>query len=152
MTLKEGIQKQYFLNVLKQHYPKLIADYIVIYKKSRWGNVISAYNAQLHKLFTILIKYYKIPKRIPLEFFKNFIGGNDLVVVLLEHIDYLLKLEGKKSPYGYAAYKISQVDMPLKNMLHKLNTIKGVGKITEGIIREILTTKTSKYYEQLSKL
>ncbi len=151
MTLKEGIQKQYFLNVLKQHYPKLISEYNLIYKKSRWGNVISEYNNELHKLFNILMKYYKIPKRIPLEFFKNFINGNDLVVVLLEHIDYLLKLEGKKSPFGYAAYQISQLDMPLKNMLYKLNTIKGVGKITEGIIREILTTSTSKYYEKLSK-
>ena len=79
----------------------------------------------------------------------SIINENDMVVVILEHIDYLLKTEGKKSPYGYAAYQISQVELPLRNILYKLNTIKGVGKTTENIIREILTTGSSKYYENL---
>ena len=152
MTLKEGKQKEYFLNILKQHYPKLITEYNMIYKGDRWGNAIHEYYSQLHKTFNVFMKYYKIPSRIPLRLFKDIISENDLVVVLLEHIDYLLKLEGKKSPYGYAAYQISQVNQPLRNMLYKLDTIKGVGKITEGIIRDILTTGSSKYYEQLSKL
>lgn len=152
MTLKEGKQKEYFLNILKQHYPKLITEYDMIYKGDRWGNTIHEYYDQLHKTFNVFTKYYKIPSRIPLRLFKNIISENDLVVVLLEHIDYLLKLNGKKSPYGYAAYQISQVNLPLINMLYKLDTVKGIGKITAGIIREILTTGSSKYYEQLSKL
>lgn len=151
MTLKEGKQKEYFFNILKQHYPQLVSEYNMIYKGDKWGSAIHEYYDQLHRAFNIIMKCYKIPKRIPLKLFKNIINENDLVIVLLEHIDYLLKLEGKKSPYGYAAYQISKVEQPLKTMLYKLDTIKGVGKITEGIIHEILSTGSSKYYEKLAK-
>ena len=37
MTLKEGRQKDYFLDVLKKYYPHLIAEYQNIYKENRWG-------------------------------------------------------------------------------------------------------------------
>ncbi len=50
---------------------------------------------QLYAAFNVFMKYYKIPKRMPPELFKNIINENDLVVVILEHIDYLLKLKGK---------------------------------------------------------
>jgi DNA polymerase/3'-5' exonuclease PolX len=36
-------------------------------------------------------------------------------------------------------------------MLNKIDTIKGVGKTTENIIREILHTGGSTFYEQLLK-
>jgi DNA polymerase/3'-5' exonuclease PolX len=72
-----------------------------------------------------------------------------MVIVILEHLDYLLKLEGKKSPFGYAAYSISQLQQPLSIMKNILRTIKGVGSSTEHIIREILDTGTSRYYEEL---
>jgi tryptophanyl-tRNA synthetase len=150
-VLKEGKQKEYFFNILKQHYPKLVTGYNMIYKGDKWGNAIYEYSNQLHAAFNIFMKYYKIPKRMPPELFKNIINENDLIVVILEHIDYLLKTEGKKSPYGYAAYQISQVELPLRNILYKLDTIKGVGKTTESIIREILNTGSSKYFEQLLK-
>jgi DNA polymerase/3'-5' exonuclease PolX len=97
------------------------------------------------------MKHYKIPKRIPPELFKDILSENDLVIVILEHLDYLLKLEGKKSPFGYAAYSLSQVQEPLSTILHKLDTIKGVGKTTEKIVREILTSGSSTFYEHLLK-
>jgi DNA repair photolyase len=150
MTLKEGKQKEYFLNILKQHYPQFITEYNMIYKDNRWGNAIHEYYNQLHKTFNVFMKYYKIPKRIPLRLFKNIISKNDLVVVLLEHIDYLLKLEGKKSPYGYAAYSVSKLKQPISN-INNLKQIKGVGSITEKIILDIIETGTSKYYENLLK-
>lgn len=150
MTLKEGKQKEYFINVLKQHYPELITEYNMIYKGDRWGNAIHEYYDQLHKIFNVFMKNYKIPKRIPLEFFKNIISENDLVVVLLEHIDYLLKLEGKKSPYGFAAYSVSKLKQPISN-INNLKQINGVGPITEKIILDIIETDTSKYYLNLLK-
>ncbi|MCJ7571358.1 MAG: hypothetical protein MUO82_05735 [Candidatus Thermoplasmatota archaeon] len=149
MTLKEGKQKEYFLNILKQYYPKLIPEYHMIYKADKWGQAVHEYYDQLNLSYHILMKHYKIPKRIPPELFKDILSENDLVIVILEHIDYLLKLEGKKSPFGYAAYQLSQIKEPLSNMLHKLDTIRGVGKTTENIIREILTTGSSNYYENL---
>jgi DNA repair photolyase len=149
MTLKEGKQKEYFLNILKRHYPKLMSEYQMIYRGSKWGEAIHEYYDQLHLTFHTLMKQYKIPTRIPPELFKEILSENDLVVVILEHLDYLLKLEGKKSPFGYAAYSLSQIQEPLSTILHKVNTIKGVGKTTEKIIREILTTGSSTFYEHL---
>lgn len=151
MTLKDGRQKEYFLNVLQQYYPKLILEYQMIYQGSKWGEAIPDYYSQLHQTFNTLMKQYKIPKRIPPELYKDILSENDLVIVILEHLDYLLKLEGKKSPFGYAAYSLSQVQEPLSTMLNKLDTIKGVGKTTENIIREILSTGSSTFYEQLLK-
>ena len=88
-----------------------------------------------------------MPRRIPPAVYKDMLNEKDLVVVILEHIDYLLKLDGRKSPFGYAAYSISQLKNPLKkNMLRE---IKGVGRVTEGIIQEILETGSSSYYEKL---
>ena len=56
---------------------------------------------------------------------------------------------GKKSPYGYAAYSISQLEEPLSKMRWDLQKLKGVGKATEGIIKEILDTGSSSYLERL---
>ncbi|MBE3136194.1 MAG: radical SAM protein [Thermoplasmata archaeon] len=151
MTLKEGKQKEYFLNVLQQYDPKLVLEYQMIYQGSKWGEAIPDYYSQLHQTFNTLMKQYKIPKRIPPELYKEILSENDLVIVILEHLDYLLKLEGKKSPFGYAAYSLSQMQEPLSTMLNKLDTIKGVGKTTENIIREILSTGSSTFYEQLLK-
>ena len=68
----------------------------------------------------------------------------------LEHIDYLLTLEGRTSPFGYAAYSVSRLKEPLSIMKDRLQELKGVGKMTEGIILEILETGSSSYYEKLS--
>ncbi|MFH1319699.1 MAG: helix-hairpin-helix domain-containing protein [Bacteroidota bacterium] len=79
---------------------------------------------------------------------KEILSENDLVVVILEHIDYLLKMDGKDSPYGYAAYSISQLKTPLSSMKGELQKLKGVGRITESIILEILETGDSSYYRK----
>ena len=71
------------------------------------------------------------------------------MVVVLEHIDYLLKLKGRTSPYGYAAYSISQLKEPLSSVKRELKKINGVGKVTEKIIVEILKTRSSSYYKKL---
>ncbi|MBE3035950.1 MAG: hypothetical protein IMZ70_02540 [Candidatus Atribacteria bacterium] len=71
------------------------------------------------------------------------------MVVILEHVDYLLKLKGRTSPYGYAAYPISQIKEPLSSIKRELKKINGVGKVIEKIILEILETKSSSYYKKL---
>lgn len=77
------------------------------------------------------------------------INDNDLLVVILEQIDYLLKLEGRESPYGYGAYSISQLKEPISERKGDLQKLKGIGKFTEKIILEILETGKSSYHEQL---
>ncbi len=151
MTLKDGKQKNYFLNILKKYYPDLLLEYQMIYKGSKWGEATSEYYHQLHQSFHTLMNLYKIPKRIPPALFKGILSQNDLIVVILEHLDYLLKLEGKKSPYGFAAYSLSNLQVPLSTIRYQLQSIKGIGSTTEKIIQEVLDTGSSQYYERLLK-
>ena len=150
MTLKEGRQKDYFMNVLKKHYPRVVGTYAQIYRGDRWGAASGEYYDSINQVFHILAGKFKIPVRIPPRLYRDILDKNDLVVVLLEHIDYLLKLQGQKSPYGYAAYSISKLKEPLAEMAGELAKIKGVGRVTHNVIREILETGRSSYYEKLS--
>ncbi|PKP61601.1 radical SAM protein [Candidatus Atribacteria bacterium HGW-Atribacteria-1] len=149
MTLKEGRQKDYFFKTLRNKYSKLIGEYENIYQKNKWGEAAGEYYNSINLTFNSIIKKYKIPPRIPLALYKDILEENDLVVVILEHIDYLLKIEGRTSPYGYAAYSISQLKEPLSLMKRQLRSIKGVGMVTEKIIKEILESKSSTYCKKL---
>ena len=149
MTLKEGRQKKYFMKVLEKEYSDLVVEYNHIYRDDKWGNAISSYYESINQTFNILSKKYNIPRRIPPKLYQDILDENDRVIVILEHLDYLLKLSGRKSPYGYAAYSISQLKEPLSSMKNRLQTIKGVGPTTEKIILEILETGSSTYYEKL---
>jgi DNA repair photolyase len=149
MTLKDGKQKDYFSNVLNRHFPELTTEYVNIYRGNKWGAAIKEYYESINQVYHTIMGKYKIPARMPLHLFKDILEQKDLVIVILEHIDYLLKLEGKTSPFGYAAYSISQSKEPLSTLRGDLRRLKGVGKTTEWIILEILETGTSSYYEKL---
>ena len=149
MTLKEGRQKDYFFKILRNKYPELIVEYENIYQKSKWGEAAGEYYNSINLTFNSIVKKFKIPPRITLALYKDILEENDLVVVILEHIDYLLKLEGRTSPYGYAAHSISQLKEPLSSIKRELKKIGGVGKVTENIILEILKTGNSSYYKKL---
>ncbi|MFH1823710.1 MAG: radical SAM protein [Candidatus Firestonebacteria bacterium] len=151
MTLKEGRQKEYFFNVLRKTYPKLITEYESIYKDNKWGGAEKEYYDSINLTFNSIAKKYKMPIRIPHYLFKDILDENDLVIVVLEHIDYFLKMQGKKSSFSYAGYSISQLKQSLSSMKGELQKIKGVGKITEKIILEILKTGSSSYLEELLK-
>ena len=149
MTLKEGRQKDYFMKVLNENYPEFLPQYANIYLKSKWGESTKEYAESIHRTFNLLSKKYKIPRRIPSRLYRDILEEKDLVMVILEQLDYLAKLEGRHSPYGYAAYSISKLKEPLSEINENLRSIKGVGKVTESIIKEILKTGSSKYYENL---
>jgi len=149
MTLKDGRQKEYFFKTLKKYYPNLLIDYLNIYKGNKWGMAAGNYYDSINQTFNVIAKYYKAPRRIPQKFFKDILDENDLVVVILEHLDYLLNLEGKRSSYRIAANSISKLHKPLSSMKSDLQKIKGIGPKTEQIISEIINTGSSKYFEKL---
>ncbi len=149
MTLKEGRQKDYFYSCLKKYKPELLVEYNNLYKENKWGSAIPQYYHSIQVAFNLLAKSYKIPMRIPPEIYTDILTENDLIVVILEHIDYILKSKGRKSPYGFAAYSISKISTPLSQIKNRLREIKGVGPTTEKLILEILETKRSAYYEKL---
>jgi DNA repair photolyase len=148
MTLKEGRQQEYFYDALKKTHPELIAEYHNIYRGSEWGEATKEYYGLISQRFNSIARKYKMPKRMPLALYRDILEQNDLAVVILEHIDYLLKLEGKSSSFGYAAYSISQLKEPLSAMKGELQKIKGVSKAVEAVILEILETGSSSYYEK----
>lgn len=149
MTLKEGRQQDYFYKVLKENYPDLLHQYEMIYKGDKWGGASHQYYESINKLFLELACKYQISKRIPAKLYNQVIDQNDVVAVILDQMDYILKQKGQKSPYGYAAYSISQLKEPITEHLNKLQNLSGVGPVTEKIILEILETGTSGYYEKL---
>ena len=149
MTLKEGRQKDYFLDATKERYPDIAAKYKDIYSYSKWGEPSKDYADAINLAFNTIARRYKVPMRIPTSLYRDILDENDRVIVMLEHIDYLLKMRGEKSSLGYAAYSISQVQEPLSNMKGELRKIKGVGEKAEAIILDILDKGTSAYYEQL---
>ena len=149
MTLKDGRQKEYFSSLLKETYPELLSKYGKIYLANKWGQATEQYYNTINSIFNELSRKYKIARRIPPTLYREILSKNDLVVVMLEHLDYFLRLEGKRSSFGYAAYAISQLNKPLSAMKNRLREIKGVGEKTEKIILEILETKKSDYYNSL---
>jgi DNA repair photolyase len=149
MTLKDGRQKDYYYNILKSYSPGLISRYASIYPGSPWGMPSDEYYNRLNLRFNEIAKKYNMPRRIPAKFYQDMLSENDLVIVVLEQIDYLLKSEGKKSSFGYAAYSISQLKEPLSTLTGSLQNIKGVNGQVESIIKELLKTGGSGLHRQL---
>jgi len=149
MTLKPGRQQDAFFQTLTDHFPDLIPKYRKIYTDDKWGNTSRTYYSALQHRFYSATRNYKIPLRIPPAIYNDFLDENDRVIVILEHLDYLSQLAGKSSPYGYAAYNISKISIPLSQWEGELKSIKGVGEWTEKLIKEIVQTKRCTYYEKL---
>jgi len=151
MTLKEGRQKEHFMTILRKEFPHLILEYENIYRDNKWGNTTKDYYDTLNYTFDFVAKKHKIAKRIPAYLFNTILNENDLVVVILDQIDYLLKLKNYKSNFGYAAYAISQLSEPISEIRSEIGRINGIGKTIKKIILEILDTGSSDYYEKLLK-
>lgn len=153
MTLKSGRQKDYFMAFLKKHYPHLVVEYETIYTKAdHWGNVRTDYYRAVSSLFSQLAQKLQLPQRIPPRIYRNVINKNDLVIVVLEHLDYFHRLQHSKSPYGFAAYSLSKVKEPIETMSREqLLKIKGVGPAIVTIIKEIIRRGSCQYYERLMK-
>lgn len=149
MTLKSGRQREYFLQTLEQHFPQFLLEYEQLYPPHDYGQARPEYYHSLNQLFFSMIKKYNTPVRIPPDIYSDFVSIDDKVIIILEHIDYLLKSAGKKSPYGYAAWSLSQLKEPLSDIRWTLDSVKGVGDATKRIILEILDTGRCVYYERL---
>src|SRR4030043_1094809 len=150
MTLKAGRQKDYFYKILSEKHPELTAKYEQIYQANEWGQATEEYYNSISSVFNHTAKTYKLRRRMPPALYRDLLWENDLVVVMLEQMDYFLRLEGKRSSFGYAAYAISKLNTPLSAMKSRLREISGVGEKTAQVILEILETKGSAYYDSLS--
>ena len=149
MTLKDGKQKDYFMETLKSKYPELVEQYHMIYPGNKWGSATSEYYRLINRRFHLIAKKHRVPTRIPPSLYSDILSPNDLAIVVLEQMDYLLKMEGLHSPYSRAPYAISRMDEPITKMKFKLRTIKGVNAEVENVLKELLETGKCAYLEEL---
>ena len=149
MTMKGGRQQQHFFKVLKDYDASLLDMYEQIYSDNPWGEARSDYYAAINKVFYEIAQAYRMPVRIPQHVWDARVDENDRIIIILEHIDYLLRLRGEKSHYNVAAFSVSQLNEPISTMREKITQLKGIGTSTAKLIREILETGKSKYYEWL---
>jgi len=151
MTLKRGRQKEHFMGVYGGQYPRLATECESIYGDNKWGMPAEEYYCALNSIFLAAARQYRVPVRMPPEIFGDILGDNEKVIVFLEHMDYMLRMKGKKSPYGYAAYSVSKLKGHLCGATGDLRNLKGVGPVTEKIIREILNTGDCAYYRKITE-
>jgi len=151
MTLKPGVQKDYFTTFLERNHPELVLEYEKIYSAADpWGAPDSRYFSDVEKIFCELCDKYRLPKRMPSTLFESVVSKKELVVLILEQLDYLVKLRGKKSPYGYASSQIWNDAKPVEFYTYdNLLQMPGIGTVTANIITEIITTGRSGYYEKM---
>lgn len=151
MTLKKGIQKDYFLNFLEKNFPEFISKYEYIYSdNNQWGSPNKEYIKKIEQIFCDIANKYRVPTRIPSDIYQSLVTKTELVILILEQLDYLVKLKGKKSPYGFASYAISKLEKSIEEYSYKdLIHIKGVGQFTANIIQEIVKTGKCDYYEKM---
>ena len=144
-----GKQADYFIQELKRENPEIIDKINAIYRNDKWGSPRSKYYNKINDIFSLAAKKYQIPRRIPPLLYRDILSENDLVIVTLEHIDYLQRLERIKSSFGYVAYQISKIKEPLSIIKNQLSKIKGINKKIIEIILEVLETKQSYFLEEL---
>jgi DNA repair photolyase len=151
LTLKPGRQKEHFVNFLKKQFPQLLANYEQLYGANNpWGGAQMDYYTTIEKRFSESAKKYSMPKRMPSRHFENIVSKSELILLILEQLDYLAKQGGKASPFGYAAYSLSLIKKPIESMCDKeLLNVKGIGPFTVKLIREIIETGRCEYYENL---
>jgi DNA repair photolyase len=151
MTLKPGRQKEHFMAFLKKHFPDLIPKYEQLYSDNNsWGASDAAYAASIDRLFDEAATKHKMPKRIPAKIFLPLVSQDELVILILEQLHYLVKLKGDISPYGFAAHSLSKIGKPIASLSDdELLQIKGIGHVTAKLIREIVTTGKCNYYEKM---
>jgi DNA repair photolyase len=149
MTLKEGRQREYFAEHVEDSYTRLATEYRGLYSGSKWGEPALRYVDSLNRTFGAVARRHNMPVRMPPAFYRDILGENDLVVVILEHIDYLLRIQGERSPFGRAAYSVSQVTGPLSEWKDRMGELRGVSEAARAIVKEILETGRSSYHERL---
>ncbi len=149
MTLKPGRQKQHFYDFLQKYNPDFVAGYDKIYKDNKWGGVSSQYYRKISDRYQKIYGKYHMPKWIAPKLYDGNLDVNEKIALIFEQMDHTLKSQNKVSPFGYAAYQISKLKVPISEMMDNLKKIPGVGPYTVKVIHEILETGTCSKYDEL---
>jgi len=146
LTLKEGRQKNHFMNMLRQYDPMLVERYQRLYTSNPWGRPYRAYETALGQRFEAQRKKHPLPARVPPELFRGLTERTAYVVIVLEHLDYYSRLRGGSSPFGYAAHRLLQAQIRLEDPID-WEKVDDIGPASAQVIREIIETGTSRLYK-----
>ncbi len=148
MTLKEGRQKEHFFAVLERIRPDLVEPCRELYANSaRYGEPAGGYFKEIGGRFAAASSRHGMPPRMPRPMFEGRIAGIELAMILMEHADAMLALEGKSSSYRRVAACVARFGKPVTP--DNVSEIRGIGAAAAAMIREILETGTSRLYEDL---
>ncbi len=150
LTLKAGRQQSHFLGRLKAKRPELLGEYLNISPGHEWGQADKTYCDSIYRTFNRVAQAYKMPRRVPPALFQDLLDENDRIVVMLEHIDYFLRSEGRVSPFGNAAYSIASLNSSVTSQRGQLQRLRGIGPHVERVIHEILDAGRSSLYSRLA--
>jgi hypothetical protein len=147
LTLRPGIQKQTFLEVLKQYFPHLENSYLQLYSNNlRSGNPQKKYRDQLLKQAAELIEQQELPRQIPHYVYQDRLTLPDEIYVLLEHLKFLYsqkkvdvsRLNKSSENYHYwlleqRKYFSHRRNLPANYLSNKMRQMFESGKMAEII-------------------
>lgn len=152
MTLKGGRQQQHFMRVLRGRHPELAERYGAIYPGNKWGHASGDHYQRVDGLCQRLLSKHRIPPRIPHRLFAGKVRKNVEVAMILSHMHYLLKLQGKdRKSYEYAAFRLQGLSEDVADLVtfDLLRQVPGVGPAIERLVRELVETGQCAYYTKL---
>jgi hypothetical protein len=148
MTLKEGRQKEHYLAGLARTHPELVEPTRRLYAGADpWGQAGGGYYDTIERRFARLAFKYRIPPRMPPALFRDLLSRRDLAVVILEHLDYLYRLRGRRTPLGLAAWVLSQIKE--QGELGAAPPLSGLPPEARRIIEEVYRTGRCALHERL---
>jgi len=87
MTLRPGVNKNVYFNVIEEHFPHLLKKYHALYSENRQsGSPKNSYANKVHSTFGNIITSHEIPVRIPHRLYKNRMPVYDEVYILMTHM------------------------------------------------------------------
>jgi DNA repair photolyase len=115
LTLRPGIQKEYFMDVIEEKYPLIFERYQELYnKKLSSGAPKSWYVDELMDKIHDILQKYKIPMYIPHYLYKGVVPVYDEISILLAHMEMIYSSHGidisrlKRGRKQYNEYLSSQ--------------------------------------------
>ncbi len=106
LTLKPGRQKEHYLATLAAFRPELAERTRRLYPEGEQEPKRHA--GQVRTRFAVLAAAHRLPVRIPPALYAGLLSPAQRAVVTLEHLDYLLGLSGRPSPYRSAARQLAE--------------------------------------------
>lgn len=95
MTLRPGVNKNTYFDIIEKHYPHLLKKYQNLYSENKQsGSPKKHYAKQIHERYHQIINQHNLPVYIPHKLYKNRMPVYDEIYILLSHMIGLYDYKG----------------------------------------------------------